>query len=138
MRAVLSSILPGVDDLIVILVAVVVLFGGTQLPKLARNTGEALKEFRKAHNEAVDPAAGAAGAPGAAVAPAPAAVYTGPSVAAASTPVLPAAAAPAGVGQAAGRVPGAEDVVTVSRSDLDALIAERVARAQAEAPKAGS
>ena len=48
----LSSIFSGGNDLIVILVAVVVLFGGTQLPKLARNTGEALREFRKSHSEA--------------------------------------------------------------------------------------
>ena len=48
----LSTIFSGSDDLIVILVAFVVLFGGSQLPKLAKNTGEALREFRKAHSEA--------------------------------------------------------------------------------------
>ena len=46
------NIFSGSDDLIVILVAVVVLFGGKQLPKLAKNTGEALREFRKAKTEA--------------------------------------------------------------------------------------
>src|ERR1039458_10777524 len=34
-----------------IAIAGVVLFGGSQLPKLARNSGEALKEFRKAHGD---------------------------------------------------------------------------------------
>ncbi len=51
-----STIFSGTNDLIVILVAFVVLFGGSQLPKLAHNTGEALREFRKAHSE-VDQAA---------------------------------------------------------------------------------
>jgi TatA/E family protein of Tat protein translocase len=49
---VFSTIFSGTNDLIVILVAFVVLFGGSQLPKLAHNTGEALREFRKAHSEA--------------------------------------------------------------------------------------
>ena len=47
----ISTIFGGTNDLIVILVAFVVLFGGSQLPKLAHNTGEALREFRKAHSE---------------------------------------------------------------------------------------
>jgi TatA/E family protein of Tat protein translocase len=55
---VLSTIFSGTNDLIVILVAFVVLFGGSQLPKLAHNTGEALREFRKAHSE-VEEATGA-------------------------------------------------------------------------------
>jgi sec-independent protein translocase protein TatA len=32
---------------IIILVAVLVLFGGSQIPKLARNLGQAQKEFKK-------------------------------------------------------------------------------------------
>ncbi len=47
-----ATIFSGYDDLIVVLVAVVVLFGGSQLPKIARNAGEALREFRHAHSEA--------------------------------------------------------------------------------------
>jgi sec-independent protein translocase protein TatA len=42
----------GSDGLIVLIVAVVVLFGGSQLPKLAKNVGAAGHEFRKAHREA--------------------------------------------------------------------------------------
>jgi sec-independent protein translocase protein TatA len=35
----------GAPELIIILVVVLVLFGGTKLPKLARSLGEAKKEF---------------------------------------------------------------------------------------------
>jgi sec-independent protein translocase protein TatA len=42
----------GGDGLIVLVVAVVVLFGGSQLPKLAKNVGSAGREFRKAQQEA--------------------------------------------------------------------------------------
>ena len=34
-------------ELIIVLVVVLVLFGGSQLPKLARNIGQAQKEFKK-------------------------------------------------------------------------------------------
>jgi TatA/E family protein of Tat protein translocase len=74
---VFSTIFSGTNDLIVILVAFVVLFGGSQLPKLAHNTGEALREFRKAHSEveqasgsvAVTPAVTGQPGPSLAVAP---------------------------------------------------------------------
>jgi sec-independent protein translocase protein TatA len=42
----------GSDGLIVLIVAVVVLFGGSQLPKLAKNVGAAGHEFRRAQREA--------------------------------------------------------------------------------------
>ena len=38
--------------ILVVLVAVILLFGASQIPKLARNLGEAGKEFRKAHDDA--------------------------------------------------------------------------------------
>lgn len=38
-------------ELIVVLVVVLVLFGGSQIPKLARNLGQAQKEFKKGLNE---------------------------------------------------------------------------------------
>ena len=47
----------GDDGLIVIILAVVVLFGGSQLPKLAKNVGSAGREFRKAQREAEEAAA---------------------------------------------------------------------------------
>ena len=45
-------ILFGSDSLIVLVVAVVVLFGGSQLPKLAKNVGSAGREFRRRQAEA--------------------------------------------------------------------------------------
>ena len=36
---------------IIILVVVLLLFGGSQLPKLARNLGQAQKEFKKGLND---------------------------------------------------------------------------------------
>src|SRR5487761_1221836 len=42
----------GSDGLMVLVIAVVVLFGGSQLPKLAKNVGAAGHELRKAQREA--------------------------------------------------------------------------------------
>jgi sec-independent protein translocase protein TatA len=39
-------------ELIIVLVVVLVLFGGSQLPKLAKNLGQAQNEFKKAMDEA--------------------------------------------------------------------------------------
>lgn len=49
MVAALGSL--GGSELIIILVVVLVLFGGSQLPKLARSVGEAQKEFKKGMKE---------------------------------------------------------------------------------------
>ena len=122
----LSTIFSASNDLIVILIAVVVLFGGSQLPKLAKNTGEALREFRKSHSEA-EAASAAVSAP----------------VAPAATPVLPPAAQVVGtttvpVVTDTVTVPVATDTVTLTQAQLDALVADRVAQSQAEGPKAGS
>ena len=38
-------------EMIVVLVVVLVLFGGSQIPKLARNLGQAQKEFKKGLSE---------------------------------------------------------------------------------------
>jgi TatA/E family protein of Tat protein translocase len=58
--------------MLVVVLAVVVLFGASRLPKLARNLGEAGREFRKAHDEANTP--GEANTPSA---PAPVAIAGG-------------------------------------------------------------
>jgi sec-independent protein translocase protein TatA len=43
---------PGIPELLIILVVVLLLFGGTRLPKLARSLGQASKEFRRGvHDE---------------------------------------------------------------------------------------
>jgi sec-independent protein translocase protein TatA len=44
----------GVDAIIVVVVVAVVLFGGSQIPKLARSIGSARSEFKKGLTEASD------------------------------------------------------------------------------------
>jgi len=69
----------GMDGIIVLVVVVLVLFGSTQIPKLARSLGSAQKEFKKGLDEGSSedgkgtPAVAQA-APPAAVPPAPAPV----------------------------------------------------------------
>jgi sec-independent protein translocase protein TatA len=41
----------GPQELIIVLVIVLVLFGGAKLPKLARSLGQAQKEFRQGMDE---------------------------------------------------------------------------------------
>jgi sec-independent protein translocase protein TatA len=41
----------GAPELLIILIIVLVIFGGAKLPKLARSLGEAQREFRKGHDE---------------------------------------------------------------------------------------
>jgi sec-independent protein translocase protein TatA len=82
----------GPDVLIVVVIAVVLLFGAGQLPKLARSVGEASKEFKHSQHEAEQEAQ---------------------------------------VEAKAGDVTRA-DKVTLSKADLDALLAEREAKATRE------
>jgi sec-independent protein translocase protein TatA len=79
--------------ILVVVLAVVVLFGASRLPKLARNLGEAGREFRKAHDEA-NP----------------------------DTPPTPAIAA-----AERSAVSGSDGMVTLSRSQLDTLLAAKSA-----------
>ncbi|HXW38603.1 MAG TPA: twin-arginine translocase TatA/TatE family subunit [Acidimicrobiales bacterium] len=46
----------GLDGVVVLVVAVVVLFGGTQIPKLARALGSAQREFKTGQREGDSPA----------------------------------------------------------------------------------
>jgi len=46
-----QALLDSPSDWAIILIVVVVLFGGSQLPKLARNLGQAQKEFKKGLKE---------------------------------------------------------------------------------------
>ena len=41
----------GVTELIIILVIVVVLFGGAKLPEIGRGVGEAIKNFKKSTSD---------------------------------------------------------------------------------------
>lgn len=78
----------GPTELIIILLIVLLLFGGAKLPKLARSLGEAKKEFEKGTDEA---------------------------------------------GEKALKKSDAEQSVTMTKAELDALIAEREANARREA-----
>lgn len=40
--------MPGPPELLILLVVILVLFGGSKLPKLARSLGEAQTEFKRA------------------------------------------------------------------------------------------
>ena len=110
----------GLDSLWVVVIALVVLFGGSQLPKLARNTGEALKEFKKAQGDAN------------AAAQAPEAVQQAPVQAPvqAPAPVASAAAVTPALASATG-----DERLSLTRAELDALLADREARAKKEAEK---
>jgi len=83
--------------ILVLVIAVVLLFGTSQIPKLARNVAEAGKEFRKAHADAEQE-----------------------SVAVPMAPLTPAPPAQATAARAPG---GAGENIVLSRSELDALLA---------------
>ncbi len=44
----------GTQELVIILVIVLVIFGGRKLPDLARSLGESIGEFRKSTRDALD------------------------------------------------------------------------------------
>ena len=49
--------MPGGPEIWIVLLIVVVLFGGSRLPKLARSLGEASKEFKKGVEDGAKPEA---------------------------------------------------------------------------------
>lgn len=65
-----------VDNIVILLVVILLVFGSTKIPKLARSLGSAQKEFKKGVEEGADDDAGtkavAQATPPAVVAPAPA------------------------------------------------------------------
>lgn len=42
----------GAPEILIVLLVILVIFGGSQIPKLARNLGQAQKEFKKGIAEA--------------------------------------------------------------------------------------
>lgn len=46
----------GTPELLIVLVLVLLLFGGAKLPQMMRGLGQGMKEFKKATNEDDDPA----------------------------------------------------------------------------------
>ena len=79
----------GAPELIIILLVILLLFGSTKLPKLAKSLGEAQKEFKKGVADVDSP---------------------------------PAAK------------PAADEKVTMTKAELDAMLAEREAQARKDAP----
>ena len=79
----------GAPEIIIILVIVLLLFGSTRLPKLARSLGEASKEFKKGVNQD---------------------------------------------GDASQEKPDPNEEITMSRAELDRLLAERDAQHRPDAP----
>ena len=86
----------GPVELIVLLLVVLLLFGSTRLPKLARSMGEASREFKKGISDREKEQAEAEAA--------------------------------------AARAASEEEKVTLSRAELDAMLAEREAKARKDAP----
>jgi sec-independent protein translocase protein TatA len=80
----------GAPELIIFLLVILLLFGSTKLPKLAKSLGEAQKEFKKGIAEADE----------------------------ASAKAVP------------------EEKVTMTKAELDAMLAEREAQARRDAPPA--
>ncbi len=78
-------------ELIIVLVVVLLLFGSTRLPKLARSMGEASKEFKKGVSDA-------------------------------------------NRDEAAKAIPDPDEKVTLTKGELDALLAEREAQSRRDAP----
>ena len=44
----------GATEIIIILVIILILFGGKKLPELAKGLGKGIKEFKKASNEVTE------------------------------------------------------------------------------------
>ena len=97
----------GAPELIIILLIVLLLFGGAKLPKLARSLGDAQKEFKAATQEAKSGEA----------APTPADEKV--TMTKAELDAL---------------LASREEKVTMTKAELDALLAERDAAAGHEAP----
>jgi sec-independent protein translocase protein TatA len=97
----------GPDLGIVVVIIIVVLLGGSQLPKIARNVGTAGREFRKAQAEAEEEAEREKAAKAA----------------------TPPGQQPVGPGLTP---PTSEESVTLSRSELDALLKAREEQARRE------
>jgi Sec-independent protein translocase protein TatA len=118
-----GRMLANVGDLpYVIVIALIVLIGGSQLPKIARNIGLAGKEFRKAQTEAEDEHASKAAqstTTGTAGGPTPP-----PPVALPATQATPQAAPPTPSG-GAGQPDSGESNITLTPAQLDALLKAR-------------
>ena len=120
----MTANLMGGDGIIVLVIALIVLVGGSQLPKLARNVGMAGREFRKAQQEAEEDAERERAAK--AAVPPPVAIP--PQSSAASAP------APAATTAAASPVGTEEGAITLTPAQLEALLKAREDQVRGDAP----
>ena len=118
-------------EVIVILIIVVLLFGATALPKLARSLGEASREFKNAVGER-----GGEEAPKANQSPPAAPTPPSPAPpAAASVPATPPTTPPTpATPPTTSPIQDPNELVTMSRAELDALLAERERNASKDVP----
>jgi Sec-independent protein translocase protein TatA len=123
----------GGDGLIVIVIALVVLVGGSQLPKIARNVGLAGKEFRNAQAEAEqEQAARKAKEAETADKPAVALPQAGAPVAGAPVAGAPTAVAAPAASAAPAAGSGDEAAITLTPAQLDALLKAREEQVRGE------
>ena len=116
----------GPDLGIVLVIIILVVLFGSQLPKIARNVGTAGREFRQAQQEAEEEAERDRAAKAAAAAP---------SVPAAPSAVGPAPAPPPPLATAQ---PASEQSVTLTRAELDALLKAREEQVRKDVPGSGN
>jgi sec-independent protein translocase protein TatA len=103
-------------DILIVVAILLVLFGSSQLPKLARNLGQAQKELRKGFAEGQQEAEGApSGTP-----PAPDEASAEPGRGSQSPPAE------------------APDTVTLTRAELERLVDQRVRDAKSADPTDGA
>ncbi len=124
----MTANLMGGDGIIFLIIALIVLVGGSQLPKLARNVGMAGREFRKAQQEAEEDAERQKAAKAATQAAVPPPVELPAQTPAAAAPA--AAPAPAPAASAA----QGEGSITLTPAQLDALLKAREQQVRGEAP----
>jgi len=117
----------GPDLGIVVIIILVVLVGGSQLPKIARNVGMAGKEFRKAQSEAEEEAEREK----AAQAERDKAAETARQQA--EAPAAPSLGAGPGPAPLPGTSGVPDDSIKLSRSELDALLKAREEQVRREA-----
>jgi TatA/E family protein of Tat protein translocase len=107
----------GVDGIYVLIILLVVVFGGSQLPKIAKNLGGAGREFKKAQREAAAEEEADVRRKEAAAPPAVSAAPVVPP-----TPPVQPAAAPAQPAPAQ----ASDDNITISRSELERILDEKL------------
>ncbi len=114
----MTANLMGGDGIIFLVIALIVLVGGSQLPKLARNVGMAGREFRKAQQEAEEDAEREKAVKAAKAAAVPPPVAIPPQ---------------SGGAPAEAATPAGEGAITLTPAQLDALLKAREEQVRGDA-----